>query len=120
MSQREELWMQVESLAKNNPEWPKMCGQMDNLSISSSQNEFEENENCDLTYDKLEQESRQPQIQQQTAQDTREVSQILVVVKKYLRKIRGIEIKFPHTVLKNILRVHSCIDNVYSLLSIVY
>ncbi|XP_036232938.1 uncharacterized protein wrd isoform X2 [Bactrocera oleae] len=73
MSQREELWMQVESLAKSNPEWPKMCGQMDNLSISSSQNEFEENENCDLTYDKLEQESRQPQIQQQTAQETREI-----------------------------------------------
>ncbi|XP_018797729.1 PREDICTED: serine/threonine-protein phosphatase 2A 56 kDa regulatory subunit gamma isoform isoform X4 [Bactrocera latifrons] len=73
ISQREELWMQVESLAKSNPEWPKMCGQMDNLSISSSQNEFEENENCDLTYDKLEQESRQPQIQQQTAQETREI-----------------------------------------------
>ncbi|XP_011176473.1 serine/threonine-protein phosphatase 2A 56 kDa regulatory subunit gamma isoform isoform X4 [Zeugodacus cucurbitae] len=76
MSQREELWMQVESLAKTNPEWPKMCGQMDNLSISSSQNEFEENENCDLTYDKLEQNSRQPQIQpqqQQTAQETREI-----------------------------------------------
>ncbi|XP_012157381.1 serine/threonine-protein phosphatase 2A 56 kDa regulatory subunit gamma isoform isoform X5 [Ceratitis capitata] len=76
MSQREELWMQVESLAKSNPEWPKLVGQMDNLSISSSQNEFEENENCDLTYDKLEQESRQQQIQpqqQQTAQETREI-----------------------------------------------
>ncbi|XP_054731717.1 serine/threonine-protein phosphatase 2A 56 kDa regulatory subunit gamma isoform isoform X4 [Anastrepha obliqua] len=75
MSQREELWMQVESLAKGNPEWPKMCGQMDNLSISSSQNEFEENENCDLTYDKLEQETRQQQIQpqQQAAQETREI-----------------------------------------------
>ncbi|XP_017485377.1 PREDICTED: serine/threonine-protein phosphatase 2A 56 kDa regulatory subunit delta isoform-like, partial [Rhagoletis zephyria] len=76
MSQREELWMQVESLAKSNPEWPKMCGQMDNLSISSSQNEFEENENCDLTYDKFEQENRQQQMQpqQQAAQETREVS----------------------------------------------
>ncbi|XP_067641030.1 serine/threonine-protein phosphatase 2A 56 kDa regulatory subunit gamma isoform isoform X4 [Eurosta solidaginis] len=71
MSQREELWMQVESLAKTNPEWPKLCGQMDNLSISSSQNEFEENENCDLTYDKLEQDNRQPQ--QQAAQETREI-----------------------------------------------
>lgn len=72
--------MQVESLAKSNPEWPKLVGQMDNLSISSSQNEFEENENCDLTYDKLEQESRQQQIQpqqQQTAQETREVSQFM-------------------------------------------
>lgn len=71
MSQREELWQQVESLAKTNPEWPKVVGQMDSLSISSSQNEFEQySENCDLTYDKLEIETRQ-QVQ---LNETREVS----------------------------------------------
>ncbi|XP_037953345.1 serine/threonine-protein phosphatase 2A 56 kDa regulatory subunit delta isoform-like [Teleopsis dalmanni] len=68
-SQRDELWQQVENLAKNNPEWPKLCGQLDNLSISSSQNEFDQyNENCDLTYNKMEQETRQ----QQAPQEVRE------------------------------------------------
>lgn len=59
-SHREELWQQVESLAKNNPEWPRLIGQMDNLSISSSQNDFDQiPDNGELTYDKLEQESRE-------------------------------------------------------------
>ncbi|XP_073827573.1 protein phosphatase regulatory B subunit well-rounded isoform X5 [Musca autumnalis] len=82
MSQREGLWQQVESMAKNNPEWHKICGQMDNLSISSSQNEFDDdNDNLDLTY-KLDYDDRQQQQQQQQqsqqmqnhsiAQDTRE------------------------------------------------
>ncbi|XP_073827531.1 protein phosphatase regulatory B subunit well-rounded isoform X4 [Musca autumnalis] len=84
MSQREGLWQQVESMAKNNPEWHKICGQMDNLSISSSQNEFDDdNDNLDLTY-KLDYDDRQQQQQQQQqsqqmqnhsiAQDTREKS----------------------------------------------
>ncbi|XP_055853925.1 serine/threonine-protein phosphatase 2A 56 kDa regulatory subunit gamma isoform isoform X2 [Episyrphus balteatus] len=60
MSQREELWAQVENLAKTNPEWPKLCGHMESLSISSSQIEFDQfQDNCDLTYDKFEQEARQ-------------------------------------------------------------
>ncbi|XP_055905269.1 serine/threonine-protein phosphatase 2A 56 kDa regulatory subunit gamma isoform isoform X9 [Eupeodes corollae] len=60
MSHREELWAQVENLAKTNPEWPKLCGQMESLSISSSQIEFDQfQDNCDLTYDKFEQEARQ-------------------------------------------------------------
>lgn len=66
MFQREELWSQVESLAKNNPEWPKLVGQTDSISISSSQNEFDQyTDNFDLTYEKLEQEARH---------ETREVS----------------------------------------------
>ena len=60
LNQREELWAQVESLAKNNPEWPKMIGLMESLSISSSQTDFDQiPDNCDLSYDKLEQESRE-------------------------------------------------------------
>ena len=55
---------------------------MDCLSISSSQNEFDQYaENCDLTYDKLEHEARQQPLLQSklppqvnTAQETREVS----------------------------------------------
>ncbi|XP_037946154.1 serine/threonine-protein phosphatase 2A 56 kDa regulatory subunit gamma isoform-like isoform X2 [Teleopsis dalmanni] len=75
-SQRDELWQQVENLAKNNPEWPKLCGQLDNLSISSSQNEFDQyNENCDLTYNKMEQETRQ----QQAPQEVREVSNNAII-----------------------------------------
>lgn len=64
-AQREGLWQQVENMAKTNPEWTKVVGQMDSLSISSSQNEFDQdNENCDLTYDKLDYDDRQPQQQQ--------------------------------------------------------
>lgn len=64
LSQREELWQQVESLARSNPEWPKIAGQLDSLSNSScSQNDYDQynNENCDLNYDKLAQETRQQQ-----------------------------------------------------------
>ncbi|KAL9873316.1 protein phosphatase regulatory B subunit well-rounded isoform 3-T6 [Glossina fuscipes fuscipes] len=64
-SQREELWQQVEHMAKNNPDWSKICGQMDSLSISSSQNEFDQdNDICDLTYDKLDFDDNQLQQQQ--------------------------------------------------------
>lgn len=62
-AQREGLWQQVESMAKTNPEWTKLVGQMDSLSISSSQNEFDQgNDNCDLTDDdKLDYQDRQQQ-----------------------------------------------------------
>ncbi|TMW53109.1 hypothetical protein DOY81_001837, partial [Sarcophaga bullata] len=68
-AQREGLWQQVESMAKTNPEWTKIVGQMDSLSISSSQNEFDQgNDNCDLTDDdKLDYQERQQQ-QHQSAQ----------------------------------------------------
>ncbi|XP_055387771.1 serine/threonine-protein phosphatase 2A 56 kDa regulatory subunit gamma isoform isoform X5 [Condylostylus longicornis] len=62
MSQREELWSQIEILAKNNPEFSKLqiCNQTVSLSISNSQIEYEQiTENCDLTYDKIEQETRE-------------------------------------------------------------
>lgn len=68
-AQREGLWQQVETMAKTNPEWTKIVGQMDSLSISSSQNEFDQdNENCDLTYDKLDYEESQQQQQQAAPQ----------------------------------------------------
>lgn len=52
-------------MAKNNPDWSKICGQMDSLSISSSQNEFDQdNDICDLTYDKLDFDDNQLQQQQ--------------------------------------------------------
>lgn len=58
-------------MAKTNPDWTKVAGQMDSLSISSSQNEFDQdNENCDLTYDKLDYEDRQQQQQQQQQPQT--------------------------------------------------
>lgn len=51
---------------------------MDSLSISSSQNEFDQdNDNCDLTYDKLDYDDRQQQQQpsqlHSSVQDNREV-----------------------------------------------
>lgn len=66
LSQREELWQQVESLAKSNPEWPKIAGQLNNLNnitltnTNNSQTDFDRipDTNSDLTYDRLEQESR--------------------------------------------------------------
>ncbi|XP_023308526.2 serine/threonine-protein phosphatase 2A 56 kDa regulatory subunit gamma isoform isoform X6 [Lucilia cuprina] len=70
-AQREGLWQQVENMAKTNPEWTKIVGQMDSLSISSSQNEFDQdNDNCDLTYDKLDYDDRQQQQQQQQHQSS--------------------------------------------------
>lgn len=52
-------------MAKTNPDWTKIVGQMDSLSISSSQNEFDQdNDNCELTYDKLVYDDRQQQKQQ--------------------------------------------------------
>lgn len=52
-------------MARTNPEWSKIVGQMDSMSISSSQNEFDQdNDNCDLTYDKLDYDDRQQQQQQ--------------------------------------------------------
>lgn len=71
LSQREELWQQVESLAKSNPEWPKIAGQCNNLyamssnsmtltNTNNSQTDFDRipDTNSDLMYDRLEQESR--------------------------------------------------------------
>ncbi|XP_011290504.1 serine/threonine-protein phosphatase 2A 56 kDa regulatory subunit gamma isoform isoform X4 [Musca domestica] len=73
MSQREGLWQQVESMAKSNPEWHKLCGQMDNLSISSSQNDYDDdNDNLDLTY-KLDYDDRQQQQQQQQQQQSQQM-----------------------------------------------
>ncbi|KAL5274311.1 PPP2R5D family protein [Megaselia abdita] len=62
LSQREEFWQQVENLARSKPEWQKLVGQMETLNIKSSydmKNDFDQIlDNCDLTYDQLEQESR--------------------------------------------------------------
>ncbi|XP_075145893.1 protein phosphatase regulatory B subunit well-rounded isoform X3 [Haematobia irritans] len=69
MSQREGLWQQVETMARSNPDWTKICGQMDCLSISSSQNEFDQdNDNLDLTY-KLDYDDNSQQQQAQPTQN---------------------------------------------------
>ncbi|KRF83099.1 uncharacterized protein Dvir_GJ23278, isoform C [Drosophila virilis] len=75
LTQREELWQQVESLAKTNPEWTKARRFSDSLSMSDSQILYDQyNENCDLTYDKLEQQSRPPPaLKQQPNQEPREM-----------------------------------------------
>ncbi|XP_064546311.1 serine/threonine-protein phosphatase 2A 56 kDa regulatory subunit gamma isoform isoform X2 [Drosophila montana] len=75
LSQREELWQQVESLAKTNPEWTKARRFSDSLPMSDSQILYDQyNENCDLTYDKLEQQSRPPPaLKQQPNQEPREM-----------------------------------------------
>lgn len=63
LSQREELWQQVESLARNNPEWPKVVGQFSNMNltvksdIKSNQDEYRQLPDNDLSYERLVQES---------------------------------------------------------------
>lgn len=60
LSQRQNLWQQVESLAKTNPEWPKLVGDSNRgVNMSNLQNDFEQIPDGELTYDKLEQESRE-------------------------------------------------------------
>ncbi|KAM8705966.1 hypothetical protein ACLKA7_010290 [Drosophila subpalustris] len=72
LNQREELWQQVESLAKTNPEWTKTRRFSDCLQMSDSQILYDQyNENCDLTYDKLDQSQQQLQQQQQQLQQSR-------------------------------------------------
>lgn len=64
MSQREDLWQQVEERAKMHPEWNKIGGEFREISYSEVDIDSEaaeganDNENENLTYDKLEQESR--------------------------------------------------------------
>ncbi|XP_017874762.1 PREDICTED: serine/threonine-protein phosphatase 2A 56 kDa regulatory subunit gamma isoform isoform X1 [Drosophila arizonae] len=70
LTQREELWQQVENLAKTNPEWTKARRyEVDGLPTSDSQILYDQyNENCDLTYEKNEQQPRQQlQTQSQTS-----------------------------------------------------
>ncbi|XP_017847373.1 serine/threonine-protein phosphatase 2A 56 kDa regulatory subunit gamma isoform isoform X3 [Drosophila busckii] len=81
--QRVELWQQVESLAKSNPEWSKTR----RFSDYDSQMLYDQySENCDLTYDKFDQQSRpqappkQQQQQQQSNQEPREVRQALATL----------------------------------------
>ncbi|XP_030373794.1 serine/threonine-protein phosphatase 2A 56 kDa regulatory subunit gamma isoform isoform X3 [Scaptodrosophila lebanonensis] len=73
LSQREELWQQVESLAKTNPEWPKVSRYTDCLQLSDSQILYDQyNENCDLTYDKLDQSRQLTKTPQKPLQEPRE------------------------------------------------
>jgi hypothetical protein len=37
LTQRDELWQQVEMLAKNNPEWQKVVGQMHVIDLSTTE-----------------------------------------------------------------------------------
>lgn len=86
LSQREELWQQVESLAKTNPEWSKARRFNDCRSPNESRNLYNEyNENCDLLYEQQnEQQARQPPpplpTQKQALQEPREVRQALATL----------------------------------------
>ncbi|KAH8295024.1 hypothetical protein KR018_005941 [Drosophila ironensis] len=78
LSQREELWLQVESLAKTNPEWSKVRTFNDCLPPNDSQILYDQyNENCDLAYEPSEQQTRQPPPplppQKQVLQEPREI-----------------------------------------------
>ncbi|XP_037047563.1 serine/threonine-protein phosphatase 2A 56 kDa regulatory subunit gamma isoform isoform X2 [Bradysia coprophila] len=58
LSQREVLWQQVESLARNNPEWSKVVGQFSNLNLAVKRDdEFSQLPDNDLSYERLVQES---------------------------------------------------------------
>ncbi|EDW13740.2 LOW QUALITY PROTEIN: uncharacterized protein Dmoj_GI23720 [Drosophila mojavensis] len=89
LTQREELWQQVENLAKTNPEWTKARRyEVDGLPTSDSQILYDQyNENCDLTYEKNEQQPRQQlqtqsqtSLKQQPNQEPREVRQALATL----------------------------------------
>ncbi|XP_034486196.1 serine/threonine-protein phosphatase 2A 56 kDa regulatory subunit delta isoform isoform X4 [Drosophila innubila] len=92
LSQREELWQQVESLAKTNPEWTKSRRFSDCLQMSDSQILYDQyNENCDLTYDKLDQSQQlqQQQQQQQLLQQSRPQAALKQQSNQEPREIRG-------------------------------
>lgn len=38
MTERAQVWQQVEELAKNNPVWEKMIGQMERIDLSTKDN----------------------------------------------------------------------------------
>lgn len=66
MSQREVLWQQVESLARNNPDWPKVVGQFSSMNLTVQRegefmikrdDEFSHLPDNDLSYERLVQES---------------------------------------------------------------
>nr|DBA35785.1 TPA: well-rounded [Drosophila grimshawi] len=86
LSQREELWQQVETLAKTNPEFTKTRQYNVGVPMSDSQILYDQyNDSCDLTYDKIEQQTRsQPpltqQQQQQPNQEPREVRQAIATL----------------------------------------
>lgn len=52
------LWQQVESLARNNPEWSKVVGQFSNMNLAVKRDdEFSQLPDNDLSYERLVQES---------------------------------------------------------------
>lgn len=44
MTERQQLWRQVEDLAKSNPIWEKMIGQMERIDLSSKDNSSNDEE----------------------------------------------------------------------------
>jgi serine/threonine-protein phosphatase 2A regulatory subunit B' len=59
MSQRDELWQQVEILAKNNPEWEKVIGQMQQIDLNTTEYDYIMNGDEELSKDKIEEMSRE-------------------------------------------------------------
>ncbi|XP_033245141.1 serine/threonine-protein phosphatase 2A 56 kDa regulatory subunit gamma isoform-like isoform X2 [Drosophila miranda] len=94
LSHREELWQQVESLARTNPGWSRSSyfnnsrlqqQQQQQQQLTDSQNLYDQNNENDLTYDQLLQQSRQPPPplppqKQSSLQEPREVRQALATL----------------------------------------
>jgi serine/threonine-protein phosphatase 2A regulatory subunit B' len=59
MSQRDELWQQVEMLAKNNPEWEKVIGQMQQIDLNTTEYDYIMNGDEEMSKDKIEEMSRE-------------------------------------------------------------
>lgn len=58
MSQREEVWQQIETLARRHPEWQRLVGQMEvNYMVHNNNDNNEIYDDSDFTFVKVEQES---------------------------------------------------------------
>ncbi|XP_033245126.1 serine/threonine-protein phosphatase 2A 56 kDa regulatory subunit delta isoform isoform X3 [Drosophila miranda] len=93
LSHREELWQQVESLARTKPGWSRssyfnnsrLQQQQQQQQLTDSQNLYDQYNENDLTYDQLPQQSRQPPPplppqKQSSLQEPREVRQALATL----------------------------------------
>lgn len=66
LTQRQEVWQQIETQAKKHPEWPRVAGQFHNNQTNNNNNLTNESSDQDmvidageLTYDKVEKEARE-------------------------------------------------------------
>lgn len=59
LSQRHEIWQQVEGMAKKHPNWSRVAGQYDNDDYSCDPYDQDVYDETELTYDKVEKEARE-------------------------------------------------------------